>query len=125
MGLEFCVFMKNKETRRICFACDLKDDQNLINEYKKHHSPGAVWREVISSIKESGIVDMQIFCVENRLFMIIEVDNSFDADLKTENDAKNPMVQEWEKLMWKYQQSIPGSPRGLKWVEMERIFELP
>jgi len=125
MGLEFYVFMENKENRRICLSCDLKEDQNLINEYKKYHSPGAVWNEVISSIKESGIVEMQIFCVGNMLFMIMEVDNSFDADLKEKNDGENPMVQEWEKLMWKYQQSIPGSPKGVKWAEMEMIFELP
>ena len=39
-------------------------------------------------------------------------------------DAKNPTVQRWEKLMWKYQKSIPGLPKGTKWGLMNKIFDL-
>ncbi len=119
------MYMGNRDTRRICFACDLKEDQKLIKEYKQHHLPGSVWSEIISSIKKSGVVDMQIFCVENRLFMIMEVDTTFDPVLKAKNDAENPAVRDWENLMWQYQQAIPGAPEGVKWTEMEMIFDLP
>jgi len=33
-------------------------------------------------------------------------------------------VQEWEALMWKYQQPLPMARPGDKWLPMERIFKL-
>ena len=40
-------------------------------------------------------------------------------------DEANPAVQEWETLMWKYQQAIPWAAAGEKWILMDKIFELP
>jgi L-rhamnose mutarotase len=31
-------------------------------------------------------------------------------------------VQEWEALMWKYQQALPKVKPGEKWMLMDRIF---
>jgi L-rhamnose mutarotase len=39
-------------------------------------------------------------------------------------DLSNKKVQEWEDLMWKYQQKIAGSASDEKWVLMKKIFEL-
>lgn len=111
-------------TKRICMACDLKKDPALIAEYKEWHSPGGVWPEITASIKESGILDMQIYLIGNRLFMIMDVDASFDMDKKAEMDAQNSKVQEWEALMMKYQQFLPFKNIESKWVKMERIFTL-
>ncbi|MEL6843781.1 MAG: L-rhamnose mutarotase, partial [Bacteroidota bacterium] len=69
-------------------------------------------------------VDMQIFLTGNRLFMIMEVDESFDPERKKNMDAQNPKVQEWEQLMWGFQQALPWAPAGVKWLEMEQIFQL-
>jgi len=33
-------------------------------------------------------------------------------------------VQEWERLMWRFQQALPGAKEGEKWMRMERIFKL-
>jgi L-rhamnose mutarotase len=33
-------------------------------------------------------------------------------------------VQEWEALMWRFQQRLPGAAPGEKWIRMERIFKL-
>ncbi|MOA46166.1 L-fucose mutarotase [compost metagenome] len=56
--------------------------------------------------------------------MIMEVDNTFSFDRKSKMDAVNEKVQEWEALMWKYQQPVPGAKPGEKWIMMDRIFEL-
>lgn len=109
---------------RHCFALDLKDDPQLIERYKAYHAPGAVWPEITQRIREAGILDMEIYLTGNRLFMIMEVDESFDPQRKAEQDAANPRVQEWEKLMWKYQQALPWAKEGEKWVAMEPIFAL-
>ncbi|MES2278777.1 MAG: L-rhamnose mutarotase [Bacteroidota bacterium] len=108
--------------KRYCLALDLVNDTTLIAEYEAYHQ--AVWPEIKESITTSGITDMEIYRFENRLFMIMEVDATFSFDHKGAMDAENPKVQEWEQLMWKYQQAIPGTKPGEKWVLMDRIFKL-
>lgn len=110
-------------TRRYCLALDLKDDPQLIEEYKQYHAPGQAWPEITQSIADSGIQQMQIYLVGNRMFMIMEVDDTFDFDRKAQMDATNPKVQEWEELMWTFQQALPWAREGEKWMLMDKIFE--
>ena len=107
--------------KRYCLALDLKDDKSLIAEYEKYHEQ--VWPEILQSIKESGIESMQIYRTGNRLFMIIEANDNFSFESKANADASNPKVQEWEKLMWNYQQALPWAKSGEKWILMEKIFD--
>jgi L-rhamnose mutarotase len=109
-------------TKRYCLTLDLKNDPDLIAEYKKHHEK--IWPEVYESIKTSGIIEMEIYMYGNRLFMIIETDESFSFEMKAKLDKDNFKVAEWEELMWKYQQPVPGSKPGEKWKIMDRIFDL-
>ena len=106
-------------------CCDLKNDPQLIAEYRKWHEPGQVWPEVIESIKLSGVHNMDIYLQGTRLVLIMDVDDFFDVDAKARADSQNPKVVEWEKLMWKFQQAVPGVPSDQKWTLMEKIFELP
>jgi len=41
---------------------------------------------------------------------------------RTEADEKNPKMQAWEQLMWRFQQALPEAKSGEKWIRMERIF---
>ena len=107
---------------RYCFALDLKNDPALIAAYERHHKN--VWPEILQSIRSSGITDMQIFRTGNRLFMIMETDENFSFESKSEADAANPKVQEWETLMDEFQQRLPWADAKTKWVLMDKIFEL-
>jgi L-rhamnose mutarotase len=109
--------------KRFCLALDLKEDTKLIAEYENHHKD--VWPEIIKSIKDSGIEFLEIYRTGNRMFMIIEADNNFSFEKKSSMDATNPKVQEWENLMWKFQQALPWAKTGEKWILMDKIFELP
>ena len=111
-------------TQRYCYSCDLKDDPKLISEYKKYHTQENVWPEITKSIKDAGIIDMEIYITGNRMFMIIEVDKTFDPIRKNEIDDNNLKVQEWENLMWNFQQKIPWAKDDEKWVKLEKIFKL-
>ncbi len=108
--------------KRYCLALDLKDEPELIEQYERYHRN--VWPEVHQSILDSGIRKMQIYRVHNRLFMIIEARDDFSFEEKARMDAANPAVQEWEKLMWTYQQPMPWALPGEKWQLMEKIYEL-
>ena len=108
--------------KRYCFALDLKDDPAVIEEYKKIHQN--IWPEIRERIKSDGITGMNIYLTGNRLFMIMEVNDDFSFEKKSNSDAGNPKVQEWENFMWTFQQSLPWAKPGEKWVMMEQIFEL-
>ena len=108
--------------RRYCLTLDLKDDPELIAVYKRYHEE--IWPEITASIKGAGILDLEIYLLGTRMFMVMEVDESFSFEKKAEADSKNPKVQEWERLMWTFQQAVPGALPGEKWLVMERIFKL-
>lgn len=108
--------------KRYCLACDLKNDPKLIAEYEQYHE--RVWPEIEASIKDSGIVSMEIYRIESRLFMIMETTASFSFEAKAAADTANEKVQEWETLMWNYQQALPTAQKGEKWMLMKKIFDL-
>ena len=106
---------------RYCLALDLQPDPALIAEYEAMHR--AVWPEILESIRDSGILQLEIYRIENRLFMILEAGDDFSFEKKAAADAANPKVQEWENLMWRYQKALPTARPGEKWMVMEKIFE--
>ncbi len=108
--------------KKYALALDLKNDPALIAEYEAYHQN--IWPEIKESILDSGIINMEIYRFGNRLFMLIEVNDIFSFEKKGEMDLANRKVQEWELLMWKYQQAIPGAKPGEKWVLMDKIFQL-
>lgn len=107
---------------RYCLALDLKNDEALISAYLKNHQN--VWPEIELSLKSSGITALDIYRVENRLFMIVETNEAFSWEKKEQADQNNPKVQEWEELMWTFQQALPNSKEGEKWRMMEKIYTL-
>ena len=107
---------------RYCFALDLKEEERLIQEYEQWHKN--VWPEVLRSIKNADIESLEIYRVYNRLFMIMETGKNFSFEAKSSADKNNLKVQEWERLMWNYQQPLPFAKPGEKWVLMNKIFSL-
>ncbi len=109
-------------TTRHCFALDLKNDPALIAEYRRWHEQ--VWPDVLRSLRDAGIVRMEIYLRGCRLFMIMDVDARFSLDAKARADAANPVVQAWEQMMWRFQEALPDAAPGEKWAPMECVFTL-
>ena len=107
---------------RYCLALDLYNDEKLIAEYEAYHKN--VWPEIKKSILDAGIANMEIYRTGNRLFMIMDTDDTFSFEKKAAMDNSNPKVQEWEKLMWKFQSAMPWAKTGEKWILMDNIFML-
>jgi L-rhamnose mutarotase len=107
---------------RHCLTLDLKDDAELIAEYRAHHQQ--VWPEIVRSLRDSGIEQLEIYLLGTRLVMLLETKDGFSYQDKLKLDSENPRVREWEDLMWKYQQALPSAHPGEKWQPMECIFKL-
>lgn len=106
---------------RRCFALDLVDDDSLIQEYQRMHEPGSVWPEIVDHIRRRGILDMQIWQRDDRLFMIIET--SADYPRPVTDAVARDANERWEKLMSTFQRRLAGA-EDEKWAPMRRIFDL-
>ena len=111
-------------SKRICLALDLVDDAALIAEYEAWHQPGRTPAPIIRSILDAGVDNMEIYRAGNRMFMIIEANDSYSSKSKAHADAANPDVQRWSALMRQFQQPVPAAGQGGTWIEMKRVFRL-
>ena len=108
--------------RRFCLTLGLRNDPALIREYIEYHREGRP--EIHQSIRDAGVLDMQIFELDGRLFMIMDTTDDFSFERKARMDAANPRVQEWEALMARFQDVAPGADPSAKWRPMHKIFQL-
>jgi L-rhamnose mutarotase len=101
---------------------NLKDDPQLIEKYKEYHRN--VWPEVLRSLKEVGIVDMKIWLLGRRMFMLMTVVDNFDPNVDFPRYLKlDPKCQEWEDLMGTFQEKVPEAKPDEKWALMEMVFK--
>ena len=110
--------------KRFCKTLELRDDPELIAAYKKAHAKGQAWPEITQGIREVGILDMEIYLVGHRLFMIMDTVPDFDHDKAMAELAKKPRQFEWEEHMSKFQNSSADATADEKWQLIERIFKL-
>lgn len=110
-------------SKRVCLALDLKNNPELMAEYKKYHSPEHYWYEIGEGIRKAGIPVMDIYQVDTRMFMICEVALETDFDEAWASIGQYERQSEWAELMARFQQALPG--HKLEWVKMERIYQIP
>jgi len=110
--------------KRYCKTLSLKDDAQLIEDYKKVHAPGAAWPEITQGMKDVGIIDMEIYIYGTRLFMIMDTVADFDHDKAMTELATKPRQSEWEAYVSRFQQSSAEATADEKWQLMERIYKL-
>ena len=110
--------------KRYCQTLNLKDNPELITEYRKRHSQSEVWPETLAAIREVGILEMEIYILGSRLFMIVETPLDFDWDSAMARMATLPKQEEWEAYMSVFQQADAGASSAEKWQLMDRMFHL-
>ena len=110
--------------KRYCKTLTLEDDPNLIEDYKKVHAPGACWPEITQGMIDVGILDMEIYIMENQLFMIMDTQPEFDHDLAMAELATKPRQSEWEAYVSRFQKTSSEATADEKWQIMERIYKL-
>ena len=111
-------------TKRFCQTLDLKDEPQLIADYCRLHEQGQVWQEILDGIRSVGILEMEIYLLGTRLFMIVETPADFDWAASMARLATLPRQAEWEALTARFQQASSSESSAEKWQLMERIFHL-
>ena len=120
----FSVQSYSVPVKRYCQTLDLRDNPELIAEYRRRHSADHIWPEILAGIREVGILEMEIYILGTRLFMIVETPLDFDWDTAMARLDTLPRQQEWEEYMSIFQQVLPGMSSAEKWRPMERMFHL-
>ena len=110
--------------KRYCQTMDLKDNPELIAEYVKRHSEAEAWPEIRAGIREVGILEMEIYILGTRLFMIVETPLDFDLETAMARLATLPRQAEWEAYMSIFQQADATATSAEKWQLMDRMFYL-
>jgi L-rhamnose mutarotase len=110
--------------KRYCKTLNLEDNQQLIKEYRKVHAPGATWPEITQGMIEVGILDMEIYIMGLRLFMIMDTIPEFDHDRDMAELAGKPRQSEWEAFVSRFQKTTSEATADEKWQLTERIYKL-
>ena len=110
--------------KRYCQTLDLRDNPELIAEYRRRHSKEHAWPKVLEGIREVGILEMEIYILGTRLFMIVETPLDFDWNTAMARLSTLPMQAEWEDYMSEFQLVKAGMSSAEKWQLMERMFHL-
>jgi len=110
--------------KRYCKTLELNNDPVLIEEYKKVHAKGKVWKEITQGMKEVGIVDMEIYIFGTKLFMIMDTTPDFNHDDAMAELSKKPRQSEWEAFVSRFQKTSAQATADEKWQLMERIYKL-
>ena len=110
--------------KRFCKTLSLKNDPQLIADYKKVHAAGAAWPEITQGMRDVGILDMEIYLIGNRLFMIMDTVPNFDHEKAMTALASKPRQSEWEAYVAKFQQTSAEASADEKWQLMERIYKM-
>lgn len=109
-------------TKRYCQTLDLKNDAALIAEYEKRHEE--IWPEIREGLHSIGVLEMEIYRLDTRLFMIVETPADFEWEEAFTRLASLPRQQEWEDYMSIFQDTRPGVSSQEKWKMMDRMFKL-
>lgn len=112
------------KTKRYVQTLDLRDDPDMIQEYRKWHSKEYHWKEIREGIREVGILEMEIYILGTRLVMVVETPEDFDWDQAMSKLATLPRQAEWEAFVAKFQGCQADATSNEKWQMMERMFYL-
>ena len=110
--------------KRYCQTLDLRDNPELIAEYRRRHSKEYIWKEVMDGIRQVGILEMEIYLLGTRLFMIVETPLDFEWETAMAQLSTLPRQEEWENYMAEFQLVKAGMSSAEKWQLMDRIFHL-
>lgn len=109
--------------QEFALTINLVDDAQKIEEYKEYHR--RVWPEVIQDLASVGILELKIWLLGRRMFMLMQAENSFRPDRDFARlEASSPRYNEWQRTMDEFQERVPEAQPGEHWAAMSKVFDL-
>ncbi len=107
-----------KEWDHILLTANLVADEKLQKEYLDYHATQfEKWPEVAKGFCNADFQQLLLFRNGRQLMLIISIPKGESLDkLNPRATANNPRVDEWNRVMKKYQEGIEGAKKGEVWV---------
>jgi len=109
--------------KEYALTINLVNDPGKIEQYRTYHRH--VWPEVRECLKAAGIINMDIYLLGRRLFMLLHARDEFDPDRDFDTLLTlHPRYKEWQDTMDTFQERVPEAKDGEHWAVMEQVFRL-
>lgn len=114
--------VSSKQWENIVMTANLVNDPKLQQEYLNYHATQFKnWPEVAKGFCNANFQQLLVFKNGRQLMLVISIPKGERLDkLNPKTTENNPRVNEWNRLMKKYQEGIPGTKPGEVWVEFKR-----
>ncbi|WP_276484235.1 L-rhamnose mutarotase [Paraflavitalea pollutisoli] len=105
----------------VLLTANLVADEQLQQEYLQYHATQfAKWPEVAKGFCNAQFQQLLLFRKEQQLLLVISIPKGASLDqLNPKTTENNPRVDQWNALMKKYQEGIPGTAPGEVWVFLQ------
>jgi hypothetical protein len=113
--------ISSKQWENIVMTANLVNDPKLQQEYLNYHATQFKnWPEVAQGFCNASFQQLLVFKNGRQLMLVISIPKGESLDkLNSKTTENNPRVNEWNSLMKKYQEGIPGTRSGEVWVELK------
>ncbi|MEJ5963124.1 L-rhamnose mutarotase [Pedobacter immunditicola] len=107
-----------KEWDHVILSANLVEDEKMQKEYLNYHTTQfKEWPEVAKGFCNADFQQLRIYKNGRQLVLIISIPKGSDFEkLNPKTTENNPKVDDWNALMTKYQEGIPGTKPGEVWV---------
>ena len=116
--------LSDGKLKRYVQFLEIKDNPELMAQYRYWHSEAHHWQEIREGIKAVGILEMEIYMHDNQLVMIVDAPADFDWQKAMNRLATLPRQAEWEAFVARFQGCSADARSDEKWQPAERIFRL-
>ena len=112
-----------KEWENIIMTADLVADTTLQNEYLEYHrTQFEKWSQVSKGFCNADFQQLLVYKTGRQLMLIINIPKGKTLDeLNPKTTENNPRVDEWNKIMAKYQEGIEDAPKGTTWLMFKKL----
>lgn len=112
-----------KEWENIIMTANLVPDTVLQNEYLEYHrTQFEKWSQVSKGFCNADFQQLLVYKNGRQLMLIISIPKGKTLDeLNPKTTENNPRVNEWNKIMAKYQEGIEDAPKGTVWVMFKKL----
>ena len=112
-----------KEWEHIILTANLVADEKMQKEYLAYHATQfEKWPEISNGFCNASFQQLLIYKNGRQLVLVISIPKGESLDkLNPKTTENNPKVDEWNKIMSKYQEGIKGTKKGETWVFLKPI----